>query len=956
MFNPCLLLAKLWCILFLASGFIFTVESAPLRFLVAPVDPCQDVKTAITEFNRYHSQLTGKALPVLHSPPEKTGGLFLAQKADFSPQELTVTGSFGGYRIRQKEGNIHIAGASDSAVLYGVYELLEQIGFRFYGEDLVKIPENHAFELPDLDLLKVPAYDIRIVNASENLGAHNLHTRVAYITKRVWEHTNLYLVPPEKYAESHPEYYAMRDGVRQASLLSPAEMYSQWVMLCLSNPKVREIAAENLKLWAENSPGKLFYVVMQMDGYGWCQCPECRKLDPVPGNIHTDRLLDYVNFLARRNPDILVVTAAYCYTAPPPIKIKPEKNVRIFLCPYTPEVGDQGHWFDAPDNRQFLPWYEGWTKQFSEHLYIYDYPLISRRNLSLPHEQMYFRMKRYAQDGIRGIRYCGRPSFMTALSYFVCAKLAWNPELDTAPLTQEFIAFFYGDGADEMQAVYERLKAIALQPDRIQSPAQPIQKFINIPEAEELLTLFDRAEEQVRQNPITLQRVRDEKSFLLRTYLDLYTPIRNPTADLGIFKRRLGEYLNIVVKTKNFFAKFPETLDKRQRSWLWSCAGIDVPEKNWVEDATVRALMTCPDEVTLDIHRQTTLQSIENGWEFPLEMVHGLEPPLIYGYHCPPRKCVLIRNNMTQFSALDADFILPVYPGAAFLRINGQDDDKPEAVHISVRINGALIFEGKNGFPENDWGDMELQIPDGILRTGSNTLRIKVNDDAQNIQTKWIAIHQLQLLCSNPIGNENKRCFFASFKENCIAEHGASKEPVENTMRIFKEALDAGYSAETSQSVLGYMTGNNIRFSAGTISLEMLPLWNLDDSDDHYRTIIDLRGPHNKSGFLLYKYNTRNFLNLLAYTEDGNVLINSPCPEWQAGKWQKISFSWNEEKQTIQLSVNNQKPVCKTAILRNQQNPPTFLYVGSMQKYVRNAGALIRNLTIYDADILHPMQ
>ena len=85
MFNPCLLLAKLWCILFLASGFIFTVESAPLRFLVAPVDPCQDVKTAITEFNRYHSQLTGKALPVLHSPPE-TGGCFWLRKRTFHPR------------------------------------------------------------------------------------------------------------------------------------------------------------------------------------------------------------------------------------------------------------------------------------------------------------------------------------------------------------------------------------------------------------------------------------------------------------------------------------------------------------------------------------------------------------------------------------------------------------------------------------------------------------------------------------------------------------------------------------------------------------------------------------------------------------------------------------------------------------------------------------------------------
>ena len=165
--------------------------------------------------------------------------------------------------------------------------ITEQID-SFYGEDLVKIPENHAFEFPDLDLLKVPANDIRIVNASENLGAHNLHTRVAYITKRVWEHTNLFLVPPEKYADSHPEYYAMRDGVRQASLLSPAEMSSQWVSVVVKSEGQRN-RSRKFKIWAENSL-KIVYV----DGDGWLRVvsmPGMPQTDPSPGNIHTDRPL-----------------------------------------------------------------------------------------------------------------------------------------------------------------------------------------------------------------------------------------------------------------------------------------------------------------------------------------------------------------------------------------------------------------------------------------------------------------------------------------------------------------------------------------------------------------------------------------------------------------------------------------------------------------------------------------
>jgi hypothetical protein len=82
----------------------------------------------------------------------------------------------------------------------------------------------------------------------------------------MWVHTMFSLVPPEKYFELHPEYYALMDGKRVKT------------QLCLSNAEVLAITIEELGKRMKEKPDKIYWSVSQMDTFGACECDGCKTL------------------------------------------------------------------------------------------------------------------------------------------------------------------------------------------------------------------------------------------------------------------------------------------------------------------------------------------------------------------------------------------------------------------------------------------------------------------------------------------------------------------------------------------------------------------------------------------------------------------------------------------------------------------------------------------------------
>ncbi len=99
--------------------------------------------------------------------------------------------------------------------------------------------------------------------------------------------------------------------------------------------------------------------------------------------------------------------------------------------------------------------------------------------------------------------------------------------------------------------------------------------------------------------------------------------------------------------------------------------------------------------------------------------------------------------------------------GTLSLQINGLDDERTEHCRLQVVLNGTTIFDGANTFPNtpaNDhgvggnaryWGRMTIQIPNGVLRAGSNTLILRNLTPGPAIGVPYILINEITIT-TNP--------------------------------------------------------------------------------------------------------------------------------------------------------------------------------------------------------------
>lgn len=79
-----------------------------------------------------------------------------------------------------------------------------------------------------------------------------------------------------------------------------------------------------------------------------------------------------------------------------------------------------------------------------------------------------------------------------------------------------------------------------------------------------------------------------------------------------------------------------------------------------------------------------------------------------------------------EMSRLSAKFTLNDVPaGSMVLQLRACDDDRAGASDVAITINGHVLLNGKNEFPDADFADRQLPIPDDVLRRGDNELSIE---------------------------------------------------------------------------------------------------------------------------------------------------------------------------------------------------------------------------------------
>ena len=427
-------------------------------------DPAE--KTAAEFLQRVIETACGIKLPISATAEN---GIYIGTR------EADPRVKWDGFRITTDDKNLYLDGNVPRGTLYAAYDFAEKyIGYRRFALDCEVIPTEGEGEVPKgLDLVDNPAFEVRRcswwdsinftdLTAYSRLNSSLPHDMTAYggtVYDFIDCHTYHKYLPAKEYAESHPEYFALVNGVRENQ---------EHHQLCLSNPDVLRIVTENVLRELREHPERTLIDFSQEDGMFGCTCEHCAAIDEEEGS-QAGSMIRFVNALAeaveKEFPHVMIQTFAYEYTTKPPKKTKARENVIIRYCTYDACFR---HGIDDPNcaiNRETI--YQemnGWGKM-CHHMSIWDY--ITNWNCYMAPYPSLISLRENARlfADCHAIHVYGCDSgyhraggvYGDLRAYLYC-KTLWNPYMSEEEYNRhmdEFLAAYYGKGWKEIRRYIE---------------------------------------------------------------------------------------------------------------------------------------------------------------------------------------------------------------------------------------------------------------------------------------------------------------------------------------------------------------------------------------------------------------------------------------------------------------------------------------------------------------------
>jgi len=456
------------------------------------------------ELQKYFKKITGVGLSISDENKTSTNHrIFIGNTIEGKALNVGVDEII----IKVRDNDLFILGGDSKSTLYAVYTFLENyLGCRFYAPDAEIIPELNDVTLPsDIDYRYTPPVTTRTV-----------HSRLYYNNKEFADkrkvtaeafpkyvpgfgvHTFNRFIPPSKYYDTHPEYYAFRDGRRIPT------------QLCLTNSDVLEMVKDTVASLLKQNPDSEVISVSTNDNTLYCQCDSCMAIDEREESP-AGSVIDFVNKIAVEFPDRKISTLAYQYTRKAPKQIKPEENVLITLCSIecdrSAAIGEKCldfaddliAWGKITDNIRLWDY----TTQFTNFLAPFPNIHTLQTNIQL-----------FRDNNAKWIfeQHSHHPSELFEFRSYLTAKLLWAPDINQDIIIEDFLNGYYEEAAP---FVYKYITTIH---DEIQQekdfflflygdPAQGFKSFLR----PELLKQYDQwyneAEIAVEGNPQILERV-----------------------------------------------------------------------------------------------------------------------------------------------------------------------------------------------------------------------------------------------------------------------------------------------------------------------------------------------------------------------------------------------------------------------------------------------------------------
>jgi len=438
-----------------------------------------------------------------------------------------------GVIIKHERNDIFINGERDRAILYAVYEFLEQfIGVRFWSPEVTFYPISADLNIDSINYIYTPQFYYR------GGYSHNANTSIEFAailkengdfqqtdnnwgkTNKIlgWVHTFNTILPYDKYGKLHPEWFLDPETNLPMKQFNP-KLDGMLTQPYFYNEDMKKQFVINTLKWISENPSYDIISISSNDN----------KLFTKPKNSSensADVLLGFLNNVAAEvkkiYPNKKIETLAHHATEIPPKKIKSAPNLIVRIAPIT---SNMGYAYNSPINLNPYKRYQGWLQVKSEKFYwgydtnfkypILPYPSFGRigKDLELMKNNNFTGI--FIQDNLNPNGY------FQDMKTWVLSKLMWNPNLDQKLLIKEFFNGYYGEASEPLYQYYKLVEKTFISSSRILAAYQEDYKFLNqkgfLDKAE---NLFVQALNRSKSKEIT-ERINSEKlSFdALNAYL-----------------------------------------------------------------------------------------------------------------------------------------------------------------------------------------------------------------------------------------------------------------------------------------------------------------------------------------------------------------------------------------------------------------------------------------------------
>ena len=526
------------------------------RIVAAPTENKMEQEAA-KDLAKYLKQITGADFTNQDAPR----AIYIGKVAPSDKEPL----KFDERRVRSENGDIYLYGYAPHGNSFAVYDFLEEfLGCHWYtvrGRE--KIPANPSPVLKELNFSRVPSFTSRQLTSgvgiptADQLNAYTRRNRIFAIDKPHvqigpgYGHVPGQLIPPgkkykeqvfiwkpykyythEEWFDKHPDYFAMNPQGKRV----PDKQ------LCYSNPELCKLFDAKLEdIIAKEYKGGDAHMRCDLndsngfDGKTICCCPGCMKL-VEKYKSPAGPFWEYVLGVARRfkveHPRITLGMSAYLSTERIPYLTEPmPDNLLVGFAPLNKNFLKP---YDHPTNKRVYDRMKEWG-QICNNLGVQLYPAVyPRATAALP---LVANLRQLAQN----LRVCkklnvkrvygeqghtwGVNGAFNELRQYMLARMMNNVELDENALIEEFMRDTYGKAADLMIAYWKELEECEAKEEIGLTWFGSNYGSFSYLTGENLARwsrAFDKMEELVVDDPVTLRDVRDARFNLDEAILSVW--------------------------------------------------------------------------------------------------------------------------------------------------------------------------------------------------------------------------------------------------------------------------------------------------------------------------------------------------------------------------------------------------------------------------------------------------